>query len=902
MEALASYFNSVDTSVIRSEDDLPSRKSRELGQRLYEAIYARFAQETDGGKASNTLEFFVKDPDYSSVVEKKLSHLLQTDPAFADTLHQIIQASFNQASLHFQTLFVGREQEQQLYQNFLTGEMPWILVVTGQAGSGKSALLHYLAQHTPAAIRIVTLNFAYEALRIDPLNILEELSWKLAADCDTQRASIFEKTLQEGRNRLLELSRQMTQTVIVGDAGSLKDAQLSMSGVDSATMRVQRRQVREMVTSALYAQLVTFQPVRLVVLLDTCEWLSEPEDSEVGRWVIDELIPGVHGRMVQRHQQCSVVIASRTHLSPSDVDHQEIITFALPQLEFKAVERYLKHIGIQDLVFCQHIYAITHGHALSVAIIGALWQEGGEQSFTIADLLRLEEEFKARALLEFFQKRVDSRLKSPFRELNRYGILLRSFDLPMLQAVFPELLPDAEALGHFHQLIKNPYIQALGNHHYAFHDLLREIQADAIREQEPQKWIFYHQRALNYLSQLSPRPLDWYYHALACNERQGILDWQQAVLEARIEGAQERLSGLLQIGSEKTLKPTPIVQAIYTYELGRSYHYLSQWERALESYTQALVLYRQVGAVSDTAKVYQAMGNVQRFRSDSKDLNAALQSYMQAFSVYQQMKDTLDQIYMLYEIGNVQRHLNQLDAVQHSYKKALVLYETLNDHSDLASTYKVIGNMLQFCDNKNGALESYRHALALYQSMEDYIGEINILQEIDALLQADKDQHAVVELLPSEPKKSIEIFFSYAHKDETLRDELAKHLSILKWQKQITNWYDRKIDVGEEWAGEIDLHLNTAHIILLLVSADFLASDYCYGVEMKRALERHESREAKVIPIILRPVDWKRAPFSKLQALPKNAKPVTTWTRRDAAFLDIAKSIREVVEELTTPP
>jgi hypothetical protein len=149
--------------------------------------------------------------------------------------------------------------------------------------------------------------------------------------------------------------------------------------------------------------------------------------------------------------------------------------------------------------------------------------------------------------------------------------------------------------------------------------------------------------------------------------------------------------------------------------------------------------------------------------------------------------------------------------------------------------------------------------------------------------------------------KPIEVFFSYSHKDEELCVELVKHLSILKRQGVIQDWHDRKIGAGKEWEGEIDTHLNTAGIILLLISSDFLASDYCYDKEMNRALERHEAGKARVIPIILRPVDWEGAPFGKLQALPKDAKPVTNWPDHDQAFLNIAQGIRAAVEELVGP-
>lgn len=148
--------------------------------------------------------------------------------------------------------------------------------------------------------------------------------------------------------------------------------------------------------------------------------------------------------------------------------------------------------------------------------------------------------------------------------------------------------------------------------------------------------------------------------------------------------------------------------------------------------------------------------------------------------------------------------------------------------------------------------------------------------------------------------EAIKIFFSYSHKDEDLRDELVTHLSMLKRQGVIAAWHDREISAGTEWKNAIDQHLESARVILLLISANFLDSNYCYDIEMKRAMERHESGEARVIPIILKPVDWREAPFSKLQALPKNVKPITTWENRDEAFLNVAQSIRRVVQELFT--
>jgi TIR domain len=148
----------------------------------------------------------------------------------------------------------------------------------------------------------------------------------------------------------------------------------------------------------------------------------------------------------------------------------------------------------------------------------------------------------------------------------------------------------------------------------------------------------------------------------------------------------------------------------------------------------------------------------------------------------------------------------------------------------------------------------------------------------------------------------LNLFVSYAHKDEDLRDQLATHLRLLERQGVISSWHDRKISPGIDWVKDIDENLSTADIVLLLISSDFLASDYCYDEELQQALANHKSGRTRVIPVVLRPCDWTSAPFGNLQALPiahgTGAKPVTTWDNRDEAFLAIAQGIRRVAQEL----
>jgi hypothetical protein len=148
------------------------------------------------------------------------------------------------------------------------------------------------------------------------------------------------------------------------------------------------------------------------------------------------------------------------------------------------------------------------------------------------------------------------------------------------------------------------------------------------------------------------------------------------------------------------------------------------------------------------------------------------------------------------------------------------------------------------------------------------------------------------------PNFPIEVFYAYAYEDEALRFELEKHLSLLHRQGLIAAWHNRHILAGTDWTQAIDTHLEQASMILLLVSSDFLASDYSYGIEMQRAIARHEAKQARVIPILLRPVDWQGAPFAHLQALPTNAKAITAWPNQDEAFTSVAISLRQVIEHL----
>lgn len=142
------------------------------------------------------------------------------------------------------------------------------------------------------------------------------------------------------------------------------------------------------------------------------------------------------------------------------------------------------------------------------------------------------------------------------------------------------------------------------------------------------------------------------------------------------------------------------------------------------------------------------------------------------------------------------------------------------------------------------------------------------------------------------------LVFSYSHVDETLRNELEKHLSPLRRQGLIEAWHDRRIVAGQEFDKEIGRHFEEADLVLLLVSPDFINSDYCYDVEMTRAVERHNIGQAIVIPVILRLCHWHDLPFGKLLAATPDGKPVTQYLSLDEGFFHVVSAVKEALKTL----
>ncbi len=457
-------------------------------------------------------------------------------------------------------LFIGRTNELQRYQRFLTEENPWVMIIRGLGGSGKSTFLSELAKLAPADACLVSLDFAQPTLREDDLTFLENFSQQVESYCDPERTVELRKSIAKGRSEIGKRVAggntrigEIKQGITAESDAEVHEAGLTIE-LGETSIQETRRQMREVAREKFFAQMKTFRMKRLVVMLDTCEWLNE-DTAQAGaaRWGT-ELFKGLRSRMQSQGKLCYVVMTSRVPLQLEGINDFEIEQLKLRMLDKAEVNQYLEVIEIHDPVIQDYIYNMTYGHPHSLAIVEDIWEEQWEGPLNVAELPRLRGLFYERAIQDIVDKDVLKRLlKSPLDVLTRYGVLMRRFNLPLLRAVFKEWLPEQEASNRFDQLIRYPHVESLGDFNYIFNTLLREILAGYIRVQEPDKWKQYHQLAFDFLTQASLRSPDWYYHMLACDEEKGVSYWNDVIARE----PREYIEALKEVACDKTLPLKP---------------------------------------------------------------------------------------------------------------------------------------------------------------------------------------------------------------------------------------------------------------------------------------------------------------------------------------------------------
>src|SRR5579885_2362045 len=428
------------------------------------------------------------------------------------------------------TAFIGRDEQIAAYRNFLSQSSPWLLLLTGMPGCGKSFFLKRTRELFSNTTLTLSLDFADTSLQADPLALLSELSWQCAQQSDTSMVEVFHTELEKSRRRLIQQYTRLVEDAADHFQQSSENATITESLLSDKNTEDAETAIIEPVLQALLAQLATLPAgTNLTVIFDTCEWIIAPQSQHVGNWLLEQFLPALHQQC-----HCHVVMASRTPMPLSGMLAGSSMRIELEGLEERAVTTYLREIGVQDDAG-QHIYRITHGHPLCFAIITALWQEEYNNAPTdLVDqeqnLARLDDAYSEQALIELVQERLDQRLPSPYREWTHYGILLRRFNKDVLKSVFPDLPCNDEEYQYFVDYL---YIQPLEPGWYTIHEFLRETLFEIIRRKEPDQWQRYHQNAQRYYKQLSaPFSYGQYYHAVALDEFAGLNQWYKALLDA----------------------------------------------------------------------------------------------------------------------------------------------------------------------------------------------------------------------------------------------------------------------------------------------------------------------------------------------------------------------------------
>jgi hypothetical protein len=460
-------------------------------------------------------------------------------------------------------IFIGREYEQQCYRDLLCTDTPWVLIFTGMGQSGKSRLLRHLKEQTPRTISVIKLDFTMNGLQTDHLSVLREFVRQIEGVCKYEDAVAFKKTVDDGRNKIMQLSAQAQDIIlqmISADGGAVTGNQLKIK-LDKKIQEIKRQVLEEMLDS-FYTLLASFCGDRLVLMLDTCELLKQ---GEVGPWVLDELIPATWTRLQEQGKQFSVVMASRVQPQLNAIDKQDQRTFRLPLFSKSEVGQYLQHMGLQDPAILDYVYDLTHGHVGSILILSKLCEQQEQWPSSLKELQALQDQFIENVRTDIIEDDFlnERFIQSPYRELTRYGVLLRQFNQSLLQAVFPEWLPDLAASERFDLFTRFPHVMPPKDNYYTFFDMLREILISRIFGQEKGMWIKYHGLALNYLSRVAPQTSEWWYHDLAyklINNENWLIDREKlAQIKAALEEAKVRKKptradyALLEAVSDKAL-------------------------------------------------------------------------------------------------------------------------------------------------------------------------------------------------------------------------------------------------------------------------------------------------------------------------------------------------------------
>jgi Effector-associated domain 11/TIR domain len=255
-----------------------------------------------------------------------------------------------------------------------------------------------------------------------------------------------------------------------------------------------------------------------------------------------------------------------------------------------------------------------------------------------------------------------------------------------------------------------------------------------------------------------------------------------------------------------------------------------------------------------------------------------------------------DQIKDLIGNGQAEQALKLLTAFLSDKGNADLSMQVLMQQGKWKSNQR--NQMLGMISNAEASMTNNQVNFALLSLMSD-VDKLETGLVTGQLVTGQSDQSSITNnQLPTTNSEPIRIFISYSHEDEDYKNRLVKSLAALSRMGKIKIWEDRQILGGAEWSNDIFNALKNAHITVLMVSDSFVASDFCYGKELQAAIDLNTQGKMVILPVVVRPSDWSQLPFGKFQALPKNAKAVTSWSNQDEAWMDVAQSLRKVVGDI----
>lgn len=709
--------------------------------------------------------------------------------------------------------FIGRQREIADHQQFLAKKTPWLFMMAGMPGIGKSTLLNYFDDHARETLYI-KLDFANQLLTTDPLKILEELSWRLANYCDQQAVDTFDQELQAARSHFVQHGLQLVTNIrerilaskTVNRSNNFQqELELHIEYGQEDAIVEEQEQLRK-VEEAFYGQMRTCTAKSLVLLFDTCEWLNRSEVHEQGEWFTDKLIPQLH-----RNLRCHIIIASRTYPKMKTITSQEQILYQLPMLDKSSVLTYLQDtIGVEDEKARTEIFTITHGHPLCLSIMIALWREKGEVG-DVADS-PLETEYNERTIVELVRERLDSHLKSPFREWTHYGVLFRLFNWELLRAIFPELETVANLYTCFEIFTTYSYIKDIGGGYYTIHELFREVLAENVRTQEYDIWKHYHQQALNYYANRADP--EQYYHAFALDDRKGMLRWHERVQEAfHSNHDRAEIEQLLDSPKDSAFHLSAFGEGLYHYTWGLYESSRKQWPEASEQFRWTLEKFQEANESAYEALAHRSLGDIAAKDPDPNVRQQALASYEQASNIFSDLADAMNEALVLQAAGDVLQSNNQQQEALYSYKEALTLFRQVNTDTARkheATVLQIIGTLkLQNKKLRSEALNDYLQAQRIFHDLHDPRGEaFNLLAIGNFRLLEQKTAY------------------------EQLKDSFLQLIAGSKpyWQEAIDD-YQRALSLFDA----IDNQQNAINALLSI------GDTYCQHKQWRKALEQYET-------------------------------------------------------------